>query len=192
MVPNAVDKTIFYPKKEQHENIVITTIGPEEFEFKHVDNIIKAIEKVNQKYSNIVFNWISQTKPTKHDISAIVNPLQQKIGEILRNTDIYICASDYESFGLPVLEAMSCGATVITTDNGGVMDFVENKKNGLIVKKNDIADIVEKITTLIENKALRKKLAQEAIKTAGKFDWNTSVKMLEKYYFELASYTIKK
>jgi len=192
VVPNAVDKTIFYPKKEQHENIVITTIGPEEFEFKHVDNIIKAIEKVNQKYSNIVFNWISQTKPTKHDISAIVNPLQQKIGEILRNTDIYICASDYESFGLPVLEAMSCGTTVITTDNGGVMDFVENKKNGLIVKKNDIADIVEKITTLIENKALRKKLAQEAIKTAGKFDWNTSVKMLEKYYFELASYTIKK
>ena len=47
-------------------------------------------------------------------------------------------------------------------------------------------------TSNIQNKALRKKLAQEAIKTAGKFDWNTSVKMLEKYYFELASYTIKK
>ncbi len=193
VVPNAVDSNIFFQRNDNEKpknTIDITTIGPEEFEFKHVDNIIKAVSILKQKYPNIVFHWISQSEPKKHLETAVVNPPQIEIGNTLRNTDIYICASDYESFGLPVLEAMTCGATVVTTNNGGISDFVKDKENGLIVKKNSVEDIIEKVEELIKNEEYRKKLAKNAEETAKKFNWDKSVELLEQYYKQIAQYKV--
>lgn len=194
VVHNAVDSNIFYPREKQmkqKDTITITTIGPEEFAFKHVDNIIQAVNILKQRHSNIEFKWITQTKPEIHkEENAIVNPSQIVIGDTLRNTDIYVCASEYESFGLPVLEAMTCGAAIITTNNGGVSDFVEDKVNGLMIEKDNIEDIVNKMEFLILNTAERERLAENANKTAKKFSWDISVKRLEEYYREIAKYEV--
>ena len=101
----------------------ITIIGSEEFKFKNIEAILQVIRKLKERYP-IQVNWVTQTKPERNKEEAIINPEQKRIGDILRNTDIYICNSEYESFGLPTLEAMTCGATVITTDTGGMRDFV--------------------------------------------------------------------
>jgi glycosyltransferase involved in cell wall biosynthesis len=194
VVLNAVDESIFYPREtmeQLNDRIIITTIGPEEFEFKRIDNVIKAITELKKQYPNIQFKWISQTQPKMHSERAIVNPSQKEIGNILRNTDIYICASDYESFCLPALEAMTCGATVVTTDNGGIVDFIINKENGLVIEKNSVQDIIAKIRFLIENPEERIRLATNGLKTAQKMSWNSSVKRLEGYYQEIAQHEIE-
>lgn len=195
VVLNAVDDTIFYPREkieQTKDNITITTIGPEEFEFKRIDNVIKAIAQVRKQYSNIQFKWITQTQPKIHSEEAIVNPPQKEIGNILRGTDIYICASDYESFCLPALEAMTCGAAVITTDNGGIADFIVDNENGLVIKRNSVEDIIAKVQFLIENPAERIRIALNGLETAQKMSWNHSVERLEQYYQEIAQYEIKK
>ena len=69
----------------------------------------------------------------------------------MRKTHIYICNSEYESFGLPTLEAMTCGATVVTTDTGGMRDFVKDNYNALVTNHHDINDIVEKVSLLVDN-----------------------------------------
>ncbi len=192
VILNAVDDTIFYPREsiEGLDNITITTIGPEEFEFKRIDNVIRAIEELRKQYPNIQFQWISQTEPKIHSEKAIVNPPQREIGNILRNTDIYICASDYESFCLPALEAMTCGAAVVATDNGGIADFIVDKENGLVIKKNNVEDMIAKIRFLIENPEERKRLASNGLKTAQRMSWKHSVERLEKYYQEIAQYEV--
>lgn len=194
VVLNAVDDTIFYPRQNEiaqnNKTINITTIGPEDFEFKRISNVIKAVSELKKQYSNINFQWISQTKPKIHNEKAIINPPQKEIGNILRNTDIYICASDYESFCLPALEAMTCGAAVITTDNGGISDFVEDKVNGLVIKRNSVEDIIEKVKQLIEDTKYRQKIAISGMNTAKQMNWNNSVKRLENYYKEIAQYKI--
>lgn len=194
VVLNAVDDRIFYPRATMdlsNNSITITTIGPEDFEFKRIDNVIKAIIELRKQYPNIQFQWISQTEPKIHLEKAIVNPPQKEIGNILRSTDIYVCASDYESFCLPALEAMTCGATVITTDNGGIADFIVDKENGLVIEKNSVEDIIAKIQFLIENPGERMRLASNGLKTAQKMSWNHSVERLEKYYQEIAQYEIE-
>ena len=60
---------------------------------------------------------------------------------------------------------MACGAAVITTNNGGNMDFVENGKNALIIEKDNIEDIIDKTEVLLQNEKLRKELSQNAINT---------------------------
>lgn len=193
VICNSVDSNIFFPRDgfEDKESIDLTMIGSEDFKFKNVDGILQAYRILAEKYKNLSLNWITQTQPAKNPEKAIVNPPQREIGEILRRTDIYVCNSEYESFGLPTLEAMTCGAAVITTDTGGMRDFVRENENGLIVKKHDLADLVEKIELLIKDDELRKRLAINGLETAQTMNWDENIKKLIKYYQGIAKYKIK-
>lgn len=193
VIYNAIDDSIFYPRdiKIKNKNIIeITMIGSEDFKFKNIDGILKAMKILKEEYKNIEINWITQTPPKNTTEKAIINPTQKQIGDILRNTDIYICNSQYESFGLPTLEAMTCGAAVITTDTGGMRDFVVDNKNAIIINKNDINDIAKKTKMLIENENLRESIAKEGMKTALRFNWSTSIEQVRKYYKKIACYKV--
>lgn len=190
----AVDNNIFYPRENSlhSSQIEITIIGSEDFKFKNIPNILQAFRILSKQYSNLHLNWISQTDPQNNPEPAIVNPPQKTIGDILRKTDIYICNSEYESFGLPTLEAMCCGAAVITTDTGGMRDFAINNENALFTKKDDINDIVNKVKMLIEDPLLRQRLSTNGLITSQKFNWEDSVSKTLDYYGNVASYTIDK
>jgi len=197
VIPNAIDKTIFFPNPNVKElnagkKTVITTIGSEHIGFKCVTNIIVAIAILRKMNHDIEFIWISPDVPSKLTmIPARINPTQKEIGECMRKSDIYVCASHYESFCLPVLEAMASGAAVITTDNGGIRDFVKDGENGLIIGKNNIADMIEKITMLINDTKLRQNIAAAAMEAAQAFDWEYTTDKLINYYRDIASYQIK-
>lgn len=194
VICNAVDSNIFYPREAEiadKDVIDITIVGSEDFKFKNIENILKAIRILKTEYNNINLNWITQTEPKRNNEPAIVNPKQKIIGDILRKTDIYICNSEYESFGLPTLEAMTCGAAVITTDTGGMRDFVVDGYNALITKQNDIDDIVLKTKMLIDDKELRIMLSKNGMNTASKFNWNASVKESIEYFNEIANYKVQ-
>jgi len=195
VIPNAVDKNRFYPcaiNRDIDYKTVITAIGSEHIGFKCIFNIVVAIELLKKLGYNIEFIWISPDTPARlTKIPVKINPSQKEIGDCLRRSDIYICASLYESFCLSVLEAMACGATVITTDNGGVRDFVKDQINSLIIEKNSIADIVKKAVILINDVALRKRLAHTAVETADEFDWIHTTDKLVNYYHDISSYQIE-
>ena len=189
VIYNALESSVFYPREKERNSseTSITIIGSEDFKFKNIGEILEVIRELKEKYQ-IKLNWITQTKPTINKESAIINPKQKIIGDVLRDTDIYICNSEYESFGLPTLEAMTCGAVVITTDTGGMRDFVIDGENALVIKHHDKADMSEKIEKLINDKELMKKIAKNGMETAQKFNWDNSIKEMEEYYRELAKY----
>ena len=195
IIYNALETSIFYSRKEekQKEETSITIVGSEEFKFKNIGEILEVIRLLKRNYK-IKLNWITQNNPkiNEEGKDAIVNPQQKVIGEILRNTDIYICNSEYEAFGLPTLEAMTCGAAVITTDTGGMRDFVQNGINALVINHHDKDDMKEKIEMLINDKKLIHKIAENGMKTALKFNWDNSIINMEKYFRKIAKYRIKK
>ena len=194
IIYSALESKIFYPReKERNENeISITIVGSEDFKFKNVGEVLEVIRELKEKYQ-IKLNWITQTEPKiniEEGKNAIVNPEQKIIGDVLRNTDIYICNSEYESFGLPTLEAMTCGVTVITTDTGGMRDFVIDRENALVIKHHNKEDMKEKIEMLINNRDLMHKMSQNGIATASKFNWDNTILSMEKYFREIAKYKV--
>lgn len=192
VIPNAVDDKIFYYEPHKKNKVItISIIGAEDSEFKKISNILEAIKIVKKEGYKIDLKWITPTAPVKSKEKAIVNPKQIVIGDTLRNSDIYICASMYESFCLPVLEAMTCGAAVITTNNGGNMDFIEDGYNALIIEKNNIEDIVNKLKMLIENENLRNTIAKNGVEKASQYSWNITMERIDKYYKEVAKYEVK-
>ena len=191
VIPNAVNENVFYfePHKE-NSKITITLIGSEDAKFKNINNILNALNIIREKGYEIDIKWITPTKPKNNDIEAIINPKQQIIGETLRKSDIYICASNYESFCLPVLEAMTCGTAVITTNNGGNMDFVINMANAVLIEKNNVNDIVNKAIELIEDKELRNKIAHNGMIKSKEYSWERTMKEIVEYYKEIAKYRV--
>jgi glycosyltransferase involved in cell wall biosynthesis len=72
--------------------------------------------------------------------------------EIFVNSDIFVFPTFYhnETFGLVNVEAMMFGLPVISTDEGGITDIVEDGLTGYIVNKEDSTDLVNKIIKLID------------------------------------------
>jgi glycosyltransferase involved in cell wall biosynthesis len=63
-----------------------------------------------------------------------------------------------------VLESMAAGKPVITTINNGNEDVIENGKNGILIKPNNVQDLKQAITDLIANVDKRKLLGENAEK----------------------------
>jgi glycosyltransferase involved in cell wall biosynthesis len=193
VIPNAVDGGVFYNDasgRSPNEKIVITTIGPDYVYFKSIPDIMEAVYRVRQKH-DIEFIWITPSGSEAFaNAQPLVNPPQQLIGDCLRRTDIYVCASLFESFCLPVLEAMTCGAAVVTTDCGGVRDYIIDGENALIINKHDIDDIEAKLTLLITDAGLRSRLSKAALRTAQRFSWEKTADKLEEYYREIARWEV--
>lgn len=193
VIPIAIDNTIFYPRKNPLDSdfIEITIVGSEDFKFKNISTILQAYRILNKKYNNLHLNWITQTSPTINPEPAIINPPQIEIGNTLRKTHIYICNSEYESFGLPTLEAMTCGATVITTDTGGMRDFVKDGYNALVTKHHDVDDIVKKVSYLIDNPNKMNEFALHGIETAKDFNWDNCVNKTIEFYKYISGFQVK-
>jgi len=79
---------------------------------------------------------------------------------------VFVLPSYYRE-GLPrtILEAMSCGRAVVTTDWPGCREPISNGENGFLVPVREVEALAEKMTVLIEDRALLEKMAQAAYET---------------------------
>lgn len=96
---------------------------------------------------------------------------------------IFINASFYESFGIPVAEAMACGLPVIAARAGGVPEIVENELSGLLVEPGDADALAAAVTKLLENSTLRDSLAQAGReRVRERFNWDSIAGELAEFY----------
>jgi glycosyltransferase involved in cell wall biosynthesis len=73
--------------------------------------------------------------------------------------DIFVLPSLSEAFSNSLMEAMACGCCTVATNVGGNPELVRNGETGLTFEAGDSAGLGEVLQTLIEDKALRKRLA---------------------------------
>ena len=88
-------------------------------------------------------------------------------------------SKQFESFGLVLVEAMSCKKTIICSNYGGMKEIIINKKNGMLFKKNNSNDLKSKINYLRKNKKTSLMLSNNAKLTYHKL--YTSKIMVENY-----------
>ena len=87
-----------------------------------------------------------------------------------KESSILILTSIYEPFGLVMPEAMSCGIPVVAFDClYGPSEIITDGKDGFLVSCYDVETFADKVSLLIENEYLRKKMGQNAIQSAQRF-----------------------
>lgn len=100
-------------------------------------------------------------------------------------SDIFIFPSLYEGFGLPILEAMTCDAPVITSNISSMPEVAGNA--ALLVNPYNIQEITEAIKKLYTDKKLRQTLIKKGRNQIKKFTWKKSAQETLKIYEKLAS-----
>jgi glycosyltransferase involved in cell wall biosynthesis len=80
-----------------------------------------------------------------------------------------VMPSLYESFGLPVLEAMSAGCPVVTADRYGTLEISGDA--ALFVNPEDVSSIAEGMRRIIKDEPLRRQLVEAGKKRANRFSW---------------------
>jgi len=87
----------------------------------------------------------------------------QEKDEIFDRSDIFAFPTFYgnECFPLVILEAMSHYLPVVTTDEGGIPDMVENGVNGFVCRRKDPSSLADSLQSLLSDSSLRHRMGQE-------------------------------
>ena len=95
----------------------------------------------------------------------IVSP-KFEIHEILSSFDIFIQASVPSSEGIPtaILEAISCGIPIVSSNVGSISEVVENNKNGILVHSMDFENMAKAIIELINDSKKLELMSNYSIK----------------------------
>jgi glycosyltransferase involved in cell wall biosynthesis len=111
-----------------------------------------------------------------------------ELPQYLRAADLFVFPSQnrLEGFGLVVAEALAAGLPVVIADMPGVREVIEPGKEGLLVEPFIQQDLVEKLTLLLDDPALRRRMALAARERAEqKFGLGTVVDQLTRVYRDL-------
>lgn len=152
----------------QNHNIEINMYGngeTKELSQKVKDNNLQNIIKVH--------GWISGNK----------------INEAYSNAHIYVLPSYSEGLPMSILEAMSYGLPIISTNTGGIPDSVDNGVNGFLISPGDFKELAAKILLLANNFDLMKKMGHESYKIAkNKFSVDKIIFSLQEIYSKISAY----
>ena len=159
------------PRKKAKDEINIVFYGRLEIR-KGVLEIAKAIPVILKRHPQLNFYFYGQpANSPKHGYN-MQEYLEKKLSKCLNNVffkgafqaadlvevlsqgDIFIFPSRFDSFGIACCEAMAAGKAVIGSRSGGMAEIIEDGLSGLLLDPNNAAQIVDKISLLVNNQSM--------------------------------------
>lgn len=164
---------------------------------KNLPRLIKAMEKVELPLvmvgKALINTDFKKNNPWNRDLMEVQNLAQnnpkiirlgfvptEDLVKIYNLATVLAMPSIYEGFGLPVLEAMSCGAPVITSQKGSVTELAGSAAN--FADPLNIDDLVKSIKKIIDNENLAKELSGKGLLRAASFSWKKTAAETIKVY----------
>jgi glycosyltransferase involved in cell wall biosynthesis len=103
------------------------------------------------------------------DVVTLANR-SKELGREMERASLFVLSSRFEGFPLILLEAMSKGLPVVSFDcPTGPGEVIENRRNGILVPDGDVGALAAGMCELIEDAALRPRLAAAAVETASNY-----------------------
>ena len=159
-VLNGIDTSIFYPRKNRkyildkfnldENKIFLITTGTTWIKSKGLDDYIK-LSKHLPKNSELIMVGIDSTLASKmpSNIKCFKRTeSQNELAELYSISEILLCLSYQESFGLTPIEAMSCGTPAIVYDNTALVELI-NKNTGELVETGNLKLVLSKINKIL-------------------------------------------
>ncbi|RGD78465.1 glycosyltransferase [Thomasclavelia ramosa] len=93
---------------------------------------------------------------------------QEELAHLYSSADVFVNPTRDEVFGMVNIESLACGTPVVTFDTGGSPECID-ENTGIVVKKNDIDDLIDSIVRVCESNDFS---AEKCIERAYHFDEN--------------------
>jgi len=140
------------------------------------DKLVEAIKlRTLAKNLGIVDDIIYAGKVSKEDLVVMYNL-----------ASVYVQPSIYEGFGLPVVEAMSCGCPVICGQNSSLPEVAGNV--AIYADVTDARDLSKKMLAILNlSKNERELIIKKGLDQAAKFSWEKTAKETYEFYQKISS-----
>ncbi|HMK94475.1 MAG TPA: glycosyltransferase family 4 protein [Candidatus Limnocylindrales bacterium] len=208
VIYNGVDTHKFHPTKDKRkikeelgfnpDDLAIVSLG-RLYARKGLFTLIESIPAVVKRFRNVKFiisgkgqsdemrklTAYAEKVGVKDDIIFTGYYPDEKLPKLYQAADVFAFSTFYEHHPFAVLEALSTGLPVVTTNVGGIPETIVNGKNGFLVEPFNPAQFADKILYLLEHPVEAQKMGLLARKTAlERFDWRIVVKAVLKVYDE--------
>ena len=206
LVYQGVDKTNFYPMKEEEKQAAAKTL--EDRGLKEPFLLFVGTNEPRKNLKNLLFALVDLKNQNRFkgrlaivgmegwlndDIQSIVTKLELKdsvhflgyvSNEMLRYLynlcEVFIFPSFYEGFGFPIVEAFSCGAAVVTSDISSCPEVA--KDAALTSNPSNPREIASAIGHILEDQKLKSELKQRALRRANDFSFSKTAQETLKVY----------
>ncbi len=189
VIPFGVDEK-FKQKKMKRDKITIGFLGSWIYR-KRVDIVINVFKRLKMEFDCKLilaggkletkhqkqFNVYRMTKNLE-DVVIISRIPEERIVDFYNSLDFFIFPSEYEGFGLPVLEAQKCGVPVFIMKDSRIPFEVSRAA----IKCKNVSEMVEKIKYFINNRREYKKISRKGIRYSSKFTWKRTIDSYLKLY----------
>ena len=159
---------------------------------KRFDRLIDAFAAISSKYPNWhvdIFGEGNLRNTLEQQIERLglkdkilIHQPSSNIYDEYLCSELYVMSSDYEGFGLVLVEAMACGVPVISTDCPfGPSEIIEDGVTGLLTKM-DVDDLANKIEWMITHPEKLKSMGVKAHESAAKYQLENVMPKWEAVY----------
>ena len=161
---------------------------------KGLSDLISAMKLVNQKDVDLVITGADMGLGKQLEKEAFEKGVRMhRLGHIddetyrsvLAAAEVLVLPSEYEAFGIVLLEAAAAETAVIGTNVGGIPEAMSPDNNGLIVEYHDVDNLSKSIATLLEDRKMCREMGQAGRNWAKNFSWSSILKELEHEYLSI-------
>jgi glycosyltransferase involved in cell wall biosynthesis len=164
---------------------------------KNIVNLIRAFDAISAEFPehHLVIigdkGWLfedifraAQRAKARNRITITGHVPDDELVDFYNFCDVFVYPSTYEGFGLPPLEAMACGAPVITSAVSSIPEVVGDA--AVLVDPYSEREIARAIRRLLSEKDSRLELSRKGREQAAKFSWDTAAQQTLRVYKQLA------
>lgn len=155
--------------------------------YKGSKQTLKAIMTLKEKYPQlqlIMFGTAEVPQKLPKWITYYKNATQADTIRIYNDISIFVSGSIKEGFGLTGLEAMACGAALVSTEYLGAKEYAINNENSLLSPINDHEALKKNIELLMKNDTMRINIAKNGVRKAQEYSWDEAYTRFKNVIFE--------
>lgn len=175
-IPSDISHSILNIGNENTKNPVFLYIGVLNY-FKGIPLLIESFKKVLETYPNAKLILVGKLayhfdlyklldENLLHNVLYLGRVSNKELGYLYEICDVYVSASTWESFNLPVVEAQLLGNPVVVYDIGAHKEVINNNETGVLVEPFDISKFSD---SMIKTYIKKEEMGQNAKKWALKF-----------------------
>jgi glycosyltransferase involved in cell wall biosynthesis len=162
---------------------------------KNLIRAMTAFSRIASRYPDVRFylagelGWRSkellrtlEAIPSRDRIVRLGYVAEEDLGALYSNAELFVYPSLYEGFGFPVIEAMACGAPVLTSSNSSLAEIAEGA--ALLVDPRDTGAIAEAMDRALSDGGERESLRLAGLARARSFSWERTTRETLQVYEE--------